>query len=96
MPAGALNRTMFVNSRAFRRSFLFRQPRWCVQVVDLVYSVCTLLNAESVDHATPEGFEVDDAPPPSGRWRQHRQGWRILPQDADTDGMVMIRYRQAP
>ncbi|NKB39599.1 MAG: hypothetical protein GKR86_00825 [Ilumatobacter sp.] len=62
----------------------------------LVYSVCTLLNAESVDHATPEGFEVDDAPPPSGRWRQHRQGWRILPQDADTDGMVMIRYRQAP
>lgn len=60
----------------------------------LVYSVCTLLDAESVDHDTPDGFEVDDAEPPSGRWRRHRQGWRVLPQDADTDGMVMIRYRR--
>ena len=62
----------------------------------LVYSVCTLLDAESVDHATPEGFEVDESEPPSGRWRRHRQGWRVLPQDADTDGMVMIRYRRSP
>ncbi len=61
----------------------------------LVYSVCTLLDAESVDHATPAGFEVDDTEPPSGRWRRHRQGWRVLPQDADTDGMVMIRYRRS-
>lgn len=59
-----------------------------------VYSVCTLLDAESVDHTTPDGFEVDDTEPPSGRWRRHRQGWRVLPQDADTDGMVMIRYRR--
>jgi 16S rRNA (cytosine967-C5)-methyltransferase len=61
----------------------------------LVYSVCTLLDAESVDHATPDGFEVDDREPPSGRWRRHQQGWRVLPQDADTDGMVMIRYRRS-
>ena len=61
----------------------------------LVYSVCTLLDAESVDHVTPDGFEVDDTEPPSGRWRRHRQGWRVLPQDADTDGMVMIRYRRS-
>jgi 16S rRNA (cytosine967-C5)-methyltransferase len=60
----------------------------------LVYSVCTLLDAESVDHSTPDGFDVDDTEPPSGRWRRHRQGWRVLPQDADTDGMVMIRYRR--
>ncbi|MFK8026071.1 MAG: transcription antitermination factor NusB [Ilumatobacter sp.] len=60
----------------------------------LVYSVCTLLDVESVDHATPDGFEVDAAEPPSGRWRAHRQGWRVLPHDADTDGMVMIRYRR--
>jgi 16S rRNA (cytosine967-C5)-methyltransferase len=60
----------------------------------LVYSVCTLLDAESIDHATPDGFEVDETEPPSGRWRRHRQGWRVLPQDADTDGMVMIRYRR--
>jgi 16S rRNA (cytosine967-C5)-methyltransferase len=61
----------------------------------LVYSVCTLLDVESVDHVAPEGFEADDAEPPSGRWRRHRQGWRVLPQDADTDGMVMIRYRRS-
>ena len=62
----------------------------------LVYSVCTLLDAESVNHPTPDGFEVDDREPPAGRWRRHRSGWRILPQDADTDGMVMIRYRRTP
>jgi 16S rRNA (cytosine967-C5)-methyltransferase len=60
----------------------------------LVYSVCTLLDAESVDHDVPDGFVVDDTEPPAGRWRRHRQGWRVLPQDADTDGMVMIRYRR--
>ncbi len=60
----------------------------------LVYSVCTLLDAESVDHETPSGFAIDTTPPPSGRWRPHRQGWRVLPHDADTDGMVMIRYRR--
>jgi 16S rRNA (cytosine967-C5)-methyltransferase len=60
----------------------------------LVYSVCTITAAESVDHRTPVGFEVDATPPPVGQWRPFRQGWRILPQDADTDGMVMIRYRR--
>jgi 16S rRNA (cytosine967-C5)-methyltransferase len=62
----------------------------------LVYSVCTITAAESVDHATPEGFEVDATPPDVGHWRVVRQGWRVLPQDADTDGMVLIRYRRVP
>ena len=62
----------------------------------LVYSVCTITAAESVDHPTPEGFEVDPSTPPAGTWRSFRQGWRVLPQDADTDGMVLIRYRRVP
>lgn len=62
----------------------------------LVYSVCTITAAESVDHATPEGFEVDPTEPPVGTWRPFEQGWRVLPQDADTDGMVLIRYRRVP
>ena len=62
----------------------------------LVYSVCTITAAESVDHPTPTGFEVDPTPPPVGAWRPFRQGWRVLPHDADTDGMVMIRYRRTP
>jgi 16S rRNA (cytosine967-C5)-methyltransferase len=61
-----------------------------------VYSVCTITAAESVDHATPSGFEVDPTPPAVGTWRSFRQGWRVLPHDADTDGMVMIRYRRTP
>jgi 16S rRNA (cytosine967-C5)-methyltransferase len=62
----------------------------------LVYSVCTITAVESVDHSTPEGFEVDSTPPQAGTWRAYRQGWRVLPHDADTDGMVLIRYRRLP
>ncbi len=62
----------------------------------LVYSVCTLTAQESIDHATPERFEPDTSTPPEGEWRPYGQGWRVLPHDADTDGMVLIRYRRTP
>ena len=62
----------------------------------LVYSVCTITAAESIDLPLPEGFEVDSTPPPVGTWRPFERGWRVLPQDADTDGMVLIRYRRVP
>jgi 16S rRNA (cytosine967-C5)-methyltransferase len=77
------------------------QSRLLVSVADLVapggrlvYSVCTITSAESVDHQTPDGFEVDPTPPAIGTWRPFEQGWRVLPHDADTDGMVLIRYRR--
>ncbi len=58
----------------------------------LVYSVCTITAAESVDHATPDGFDVvTDAP--DDPWQPFGSGFRLLPQDADTDGMVIVRYR---
>lgn len=60
----------------------------------LVYSVCTLTAAESIDHPVPDGFVIDDAPPPAGEWRPYGAGWRVLPHDADTDGMVLVRYRR--
>jgi 16S rRNA (cytosine967-C5)-methyltransferase len=60
----------------------------------LIYSVCTLTSAESVDHPVPEGFEPDPMPPSVGTWRPYRHGWRVLPHDADTDGMALIRYRR--
>jgi 16S rRNA (cytosine967-C5)-methyltransferase len=60
----------------------------------LVYSVCTLTAAESIDHPIPPGFEVDGRSPP-GTWRPYGHGWRVLPHDADTDGMVLLRYRRA-
>ena len=61
----------------------------------LVYSVCTLTAQESTDHDTPDGFEPETSAPPEGEWRRYGQGWLVLPHDADTDGMVLIRYRRA-
>jgi 16S rRNA (cytosine967-C5)-methyltransferase len=60
----------------------------------LVYSVCTLTAAESIDHPVPDGFEIDERPPSAGTWRQFGHGWRVLPHDAGTDGMVLVRYRR--
>ena len=62
----------------------------------LVYSVCTLTAAESIDHPPPDGHEVDDRPPPVGSWERFGHGWRVLPHVADTDGMVLVRYRRTP
>jgi 16S rRNA (cytosine967-C5)-methyltransferase len=57
----------------------------------LVYSVCTLTDAES--------FDLDDGSwpalaTPGGPWRPAGRGARLLPQDADTDGMSIIRWRR--
>ena len=60
----------------------------------LVYSVCTITAEESIDHPIPAGFEIDTTPPDVGQWRPFGHGWRVLPHDADTDGMVLIRYRR--
>lgn len=60
----------------------------------LVYSVCTLLAAESTEHPVPAGFGPITAEPP-GQWRPFGLGWRVLPHDAGTDGMVMLRYRRS-
>jgi 16S rRNA (cytosine967-C5)-methyltransferase len=59
----------------------------------LVYSVCTLTAEESIDHPAPAGFTVVDERP-EGTWRPYGHGWRVLPHDDDTDGMVLVRYRR--
>jgi 16S rRNA (cytosine967-C5)-methyltransferase len=58
-----------------------------------VYSVCTLLSVESTEHHVPVGFEPI-AEKPVGVWRPFGNGWRVLPHDAGTDGMVVLRYRR--
>jgi len=60
----------------------------------LTYSVCTLTAAESIDHPPPAGMDVVEEPPPVGTWRPYGVGWRVLPHDANTDGMVLLRYRR--
>jgi 16S rRNA (cytosine967-C5)-methyltransferase len=59
----------------------------------LAYSVCTLTAEESIDHPVPDGFEPISASP-APEWRAYGHGWRVLPHEHDTDGMVLIRYRR--
>ncbi|HEV2369497.1 MAG TPA: transcription antitermination factor NusB [Acidimicrobiales bacterium] len=59
----------------------------------LVFSVCTLTRAETVDidrwaEGQLAGFEA--VPPPGPPWRPHGRGALLLPQDADTDGMFVL------
>jgi 16S rRNA (cytosine967-C5)-methyltransferase len=65
----------------------------------LVYSVCTVLAEESIDHPVPAGFEVvgrvaQGAPSLDEKWREFGHGFRVLAHEHDTDGMVLIRYRR--
>jgi 16S rRNA (cytosine967-C5)-methyltransferase len=57
----------------------------------LVYSVCTLTAAESIDHDVTGWPALDPPPRP---WQPYGRGGRLLPQDAGTDGMVVLRYRR--
>lgn len=57
------------------------------------YSVCTVLAEESIAHRFPRGFEVI-AEQPDGEWHPYGDGWRVLPHEAGTDGMVALRYRR--
>jgi 16S rRNA (cytosine967-C5)-methyltransferase len=59
----------------------------------VVYSVCTLTNAETraIDEwlagARPD---LVAEPPPGGPWQSFGRGARLLPQAADTDGMYLL------
>lgn len=63
----------------------------------LIYSVCTLTAAESIDHdragVVPETWERL-APPSTAPWRTWDRGARLFPHDADSDGMAMLRWRR--
>jgi 16S rRNA (cytosine967-C5)-methyltransferase len=57
----------------------------------LVYSVCTLTAAESTAHDDGSWPALERPAPP---WRPFGRGGRLLPHDADTDGMVALRWRR--
>lgn len=63
----------------------------------LVYSVCTLTAAESLevdDHLRVAWPELEALEPPPAPWRPHGRGALLLPQDAGTDGMFLLRLRR--
>ncbi len=62
----------------------------------LVYSVCTLTDAETVaidDQLASTHPELLPVDPPAAPWLAVGRGSRLLPQTADTDGMYLLRLR---
>jgi 16S rRNA (cytosine967-C5)-methyltransferase len=63
----------------------------------LVYSVCTLTDAETLaidDHLAGARPDLQPVPPPGDPWRPHGRGARLLPQAADTDGMYLLHLQR--
>ena len=63
----------------------------------LVYSVCTLTNAETLaidEWLAGERPDLVAEPPPGEPWRPMGRGARLLPQNADTDGMYVLGLRR--
>jgi 16S rRNA (cytosine967-C5)-methyltransferase len=62
----------------------------------LAYSVCTLTALESLrvdDHLASTHPELERLPPQERPWREWGRGSIVLPQDAGTDGMFLLRLR---
>jgi 16S rRNA (cytosine967-C5)-methyltransferase len=62
----------------------------------LIYSVCTLTSAESIavdEHLARSHPELEPVAAPGAPWRPWGRGALLLPQDADTDGMAILRLR---
>ena len=65
----------------------------------LIYSVCTLTDAETVaidDHLASSSPTLLPLAPPDGPWEAARARRRLLPQSAGTDGMYLLRLRAPP
>jgi 16S rRNA (cytosine967-C5)-methyltransferase len=56
----------------------------------LVYSVCTLTAAESIDHDAGPLATWASRPPPGQPWAPYGRGARLLPHAAGSDGMVVL------
>ncbi len=64
----------------------------------LVYSVCTITRAETIDVGEWAVDQLDGfvaLPPPGGPWHPHGPGAILLPQIAGTDGMFVLRMARS-
>lgn len=65
----------------------------------LVYSVCTLTDAETLavdEHLAATRPDLVAEAPLEAPWQPHGRGVRLLPQAAGTDGMYVLRLRRQP
>jgi len=84
---------------ALQRALLMTGARHTAPGGVLVYSVCTVTGAETtgIDEwmaTAPEiaGFVAE--PPPPAPWRPRGRGAVVLPHDAGSDGMYLLRLRR--
>jgi 16S rRNA (cytosine967-C5)-methyltransferase len=64
---------------------------------ELIYSVCTLTDAESVGVdavVAARAPQLEALGPLPAPWAPHGRGGRLLPQDIGSDGMCAFRYRR--
>ena len=64
----------------------------------LVYGVCTVASDETLgvdEHLRALHPRFEALAPPGPPWRDHGRGGLLLPQDAGTDGMFVLRLRRA-
>jgi 16S rRNA (cytosine967-C5)-methyltransferase len=64
-----------------------------------VYSVCTLTAAETLGidhHLATRHPDLEPLDVPGDPWIAHGRGALLLPQAADTDGMMILRLRRRP
>ena len=64
----------------------------------LVYSVCTMTTAETLDvdrWLAQEHPGLEAVAPDGAQWRPWGRGGLVLPQDHGTDGMAVFRYRRS-
>ena len=63
----------------------------------LVYGVCTLTRSETIgidEHLAEHHPSLEPLAAPTAPWRPHGRGGLLLPHDADTDGMFVLRLRR--
>ena len=62
-----------------------------------MYGVCTLTRSETIgidEHLAEHHPSLEPLDTPPAPWRPHGRGGLLLPQDADTDGMFVLRLRR--
>ena len=76
-----------------QRAILDNAARYVRPGGTLVYSVCTVTKAETIDVARAlTGPGLEPLPMVHDRWRSWGSGGLVLPQDHDTDGMAVFRW----
>ena len=86
-----------VDLAALQRALLTAAARTVAPGGRLVYAVCTLTPAETIEVDTWAAAHLPELvaqPTPGAPWRPHGRGAIVLPSDARSDGMFVVVYER--